>query len=311
MKVFKKWSMLLSFLSVSLYSDTVSFTLENDFFGSKEDNHYTNGAFLVWMRDSEEESIFNEILSDMQTNTAVSLTHQMFTPIDKEASEPQWNDLPYAGYAKMNFLLYKSTENYFHEFGINIGAVGPMTKAEEIQDFFHKVVGDGRFKGWDNQLGDQWMAGVSYQFAYKTDALEWKGLKFDSISNIRAEAGNFYTGALVSTTVRIGSFAQKSFVTAGSFMVTDESDLLHADKVNGFQWDLSAGVFVNGVYNYYIVDEGIDMGYTIEPMKSTIGWQFALNLMYDSFRYTYKLKSSHVNDQRHKRWGGMTIGWTF
>ena len=307
----KKWILVSYILTVMLYSDTISFTLENDFFGSKEDNHYTNGVFLVWMRDAEEESIFNTLLSDMQTNTAVSLTHQMFTPTDKEATEALWDDLPYAGYAKMNFLLYKSTKNYFHEFGFNLGAVGPMTKAEEIQDFFHTVVGDGKFKGWDNQLGDQLMAGISYQFAYKTDALDWHGLKLDSISNIRAEAGNYYTGALISTTVRISSFTQNSFITAGSFMVTDESDLLHLDKVNGFEWDFSAGVFVNGVYNYYIVDEGIDMGYTIEPMRSTIGWQFALNLMYDSFRYTYKLKSSHVNDQRHKRWGGMTISWNF
>ena len=307
----KKWILVSYILTVTLYSDTVSFTLENDFFGSKEDNHYTNGVFLVWMRDAEEESIFNTFLSDMQTNTAVSLSHQMFTPTDKEATEALWDDLPYAGYAKLNFLLYKSTKNYFHEFGFNLGAIGPITKAEEIQDFFHTVVGDGKFKGWDNQLGDQWMAGISYQFAYKTDALDWHGLKLDSISNIRAEAGNYYTGALISTTVRISSFTQNSFITAGSFMVTDESDLLHLDKVNGFEWDFSAGVFVNGVYNYYIVDEGIDMGYTIEPMQSTIGWQFALNLMYDSFRYTYKLKSSHVNDQRHKRWGGMTISWRF
>ncbi len=307
----KKWILVSYILTVTLYSDTVSFTLENDFFGSKEDNHYTNGVFLVWMRDAEEESIFNTFLSDMQTNTAVSLSHQMFTPTDKEATEALWDDLPYAGYAKLNFLLYKSTKNYFHEFGFNLGAIGPITKAEEIQDFFHTVVGDGKFKGWDNQLGDQWMAGISYQFAYKTDALDWHGLKLDSISNIRAEAGNYYTGALISTTVRISSFTQNSFITAGSFMVTDESDLLHLDKVNGFEWDFSAGVFVNGVYNYYIVDEGIDMGYTIEPMRSTIGWQFALNLMYDSFRYTYKLKSSHVNDQRHKRWGGMTISWRF
>jgi len=305
--------MVLSFLSVSLYSDTVSFTFENDVFGSMEDNHYTNGAFLVWMRDTEEESVFNSVLSDMQTNTAISLTHLMFTPIDKEIIEAQWDDLPYAGYAKMNFLLYKSSKNYFHEFAINIAAVGPMIKAQEMQDFFHKVIGDGKFKGWDNQLGDQWMAGVSYQFAYKTDALDlnWKGVKFDNISNMRAEAGNFYTGALMSTTVRISSFAQKSFITAGSFTVTDESDLLHVDKVQGFQWDFSAGIFVNGVYNYYIVDESIAEGYTIEPMSSTVGWQLALDLMYDNFRYTYKLKSSHVNDQQHKRWGGMTLSWSF
>jgi len=307
----KKILVLYAMLCSLMYGDTVSFTLENDFFGSKEDNHYTNGVFLVYMGDADKSDRFDFFLNDLQTNTALSFTHQMFTPIDKEATEPIWDDLPYAGYAKFNFLLYKSTSNYFHEFGINFGAVGPVTKAEEIQSFFHKVVGDGKFKGWDNQLGNHVVGGISYQFAYKTDPYDWKGYALDAIGNIRGEVGNFYTGALTSATVRVSSFAQKSFITAGSFMVTDESDLLNIDSVKGFNWDFSAGVFANVTHSYYIVDEGIDLGYQIKPMDYTVGWQIALNLMYDSFRYTYKLKSAHVNDQRHKRWGGMTISWYF
>ena len=303
--------LLLSAVTMGLYSDTVSFTLENDFFGSREDNHYTNGVFLVWMQDANKTDAFDIMLDDLQTNTAVSFTHQIFTPVDKEATEPIWNDLPYAGYTKFNFLLYKSTKNYFHEFGVNFGVVGPATEAEEIQSFFHKVVGDGEFKGWDNQLENQFMAGLSYQFAYKTDPYDWYGYKLDAIGNIRAEAGNFYTGALTSVTVRMSSFSPKSFITAGSFMVTDESDLLNMDTTDGFNWDLSFGVFANVVHNYYIVDEGIDEGYQIDAMENTIGWQFAFNLMYDSLRYTYKLKSANVNDQRHKRWGGMTISWHY
>ena len=306
-KILVLYAMLCSFM----YGETVSFTLENDFFGSKEDNHYTNGVFLVYMGDANKSDRFDFFMNDLQTNTALSFTHQMFTPIDKEATEPIWDDLPYAGYAKFNFLVYKSTANYFHEFGINFGAVGPVTKAEEIQSFFHKVVGDGKFKGWDNQLGNQVMGGISYQFAYKTDPYDWKGYALDAIGNIRGEIGNFYTGALTSATVRISSFAQKSFITAGSFMVTDESDLLNIDSVKGFNWDFSAGVFANATHNYYIVDEGIDLGYQIKPMEYTVGWQIALNLMYGSFRYTYKMKSAHVNDQRHKRYGGMTISWHF
>ena len=75
--------------------------------------------------------------------------------------------------------------------------------------------------------------------------------------------------------------------------------------------DKARGLFANLEHNYYIIDEGIDMGYNIEAMESSVGWQAAFNLMYDEWKYTYKLKSSHVNDQRHKRWGGMTISWCF
>lgn len=294
-----------------LNAEEVSFTLENDFFGSKEDNHYTNGVYLVYMNDEDKNGQFDFFLDDLQTSTAFSFSHQMFTPTDKEATEPIWDDLPYAGYAKFNFLLYKSSSHYFHEFGINFGAVGPITKAEQIQSFAHKVWGDDKFKGWDNQLGNRFMAGISYQFAYKTDPLDFKGYKFDAIGNIRGELGNFYSGALTSLTVRVSGFSQKSFITAGSFMVTDESDLLNISKSDGFNWDLSVGVFANAVHNYYIIDEGIDEGYQIEAMKNSTGWQAALNMMYGSFRYTYKLKSAHVNGQRHKRWGGMTISWYF
>ncbi len=294
-----------------LYSDTVSFTLENDFFGSKEDNHYTNGVSLVWMQDREQYDTFDFIFGDLQTHTAFSFTHQIFTPTDKEAIEPIWDDLPYAGYAKFNFLLYKSTKNYFHEFGINFGAVGPVTHAEQLQDFFHKVVGDGRFQGWDNQLENQFMAGVSYQFAYKTDPLYFQGYALDAIGNIRGEIGNFYTGALTSLTLRVSSSSQNTFITAGTFVVTDESELLNVKHTDGLNWDLSFGIFGNVVHNYYLIDDAIDMGYNIEAMDSSVGWQAAFNLMYDDWKYTYKLKSSHVNDQRHKRWGGMTISWSF
>ena len=294
-----------------LYGDTVSFTLENDFFGSKEDNHYTNGVSLIWMQEAEHNGKFDVILDGLQTNIALSFTHQIFTPTDKETSEPIWDDLPYAGYAKFNLLLYKSTENYFHEFGINFGAVGPITHAEQLQTFFHKVVGDGKFKGWDNQLNDQFMAGVSYQFAYKSDPFDLYGYKLDTIGNIRGEIGNFYTGALTSATIRLSSSTPKTFVTAGTFVVTDESELLNIEKMDGFNWDVSFGVFANIVHNYYIIDDGIDMGYNIEAMENSVGWQATLNMTYANWRYSYKMKSSHVNDQRHKRWGGMTISWCF
>ena len=307
----RKFLFTLLFFTLHLYSDSISFTFENDFFGSREDKHYTNGAFLVWMQDPDKSDMFDFILEDDQTNIAVSLSHQIFTPSDKRATEPIWDDLPYAGYMKLNFLLYKSSENYFHEFGVNIGAVGPITHAADIQSFFHELVGDVVFQGWDNQLDDQFMAGISYQFAYKTDPIDIDTYKLDWVNNVRGDIGNFYSGVMISSTVRLGSFAQKSFMSTGTFMVTDESTLLNVTPSTGFNWDLSFGIFADATYNYYIVDEGIKQGYNMAEMEGAIGWQTSLSLFYDKLKYTYTLKSTHINDQRSKQWGGMVFSWSF
>ncbi|WP_294952501.1 lipid A deacylase LpxR family protein [Sulfurovum sp.] len=296
-----------------LYAGTLAFTLENDFFGTKdEDSHYTDGIFLTYMSDANATDFLDTFFPEEQSNLAVSFTHQMFTPVNGEITTPQWDDLPYAGYARFNFLLYKSTDNYFHEFGINFGAVGPVTHAEQLQTFFHHIWGNDPFKGWDTQLGNQVTAGVSYQFAYKTDPYDLLyGYKWDAIGNVRGELGNFYTGALTSVTLRLSSVVQKSFMTAGSFTVGDESYLLNEGGSEGFNWDISFGVFASAIHNYYIVDEGIDEGYHLKPMHGSTGWQGAFHLMYGSFIYAYTIKSTHVNGQRHKRWGGMTLGWRF
>lgn len=308
----KKMLVLYILTCTLMYGGTVSFTLENDFFGTKdEDSHYTDGIFLTYMGDDNATDLFDSCFPQEQTNLAVSLTHQMFTPVNSEIPTPQWDDVPYAGYVKFNFLLYKSTSNYFHEFGINVGAVGPVTHAEQLQTFFHHVWGNEPFKGWDTQLGNHVMAGVSYQFAYKTDPYDLYGYTWDAIGNVRGELGNLYSGVLTSATLRLSSVALKSFMTAGSFTVTDESDLLNIGYSEGFNWDISLGVFASAIHNYYIVDEGIDEGYHLEPMHRSTGWQGAIHLRYGSFIYAYKIKSTHVNGQRSKRWGGMMLGWHF
>jgi hypothetical protein len=37
-------------------------------------------------------------------------------------------------------FLYKSTQNYFHEFGITISAVELIVKAKELQSSFHILI---------------------------------------------------------------------------------------------------------------------------------------------------------------------------
>ncbi|MEA3289380.1 MAG: DUF2219 family protein [Campylobacterota bacterium] len=144
-KLMLRISLLLFNISY-LYSDTHLFTMDNDAFASKDDSHYTNGLFYTWMGDDNNTIDFN-FMNKLQTNNAISFTHLIFTPKDKRQTTPILDDLPYAGYVKLNFLLYKSSQKYFHEFGINIGAVGPMVKAKEVQSEFHALIGHSKPDG--------------------------------------------------------------------------------------------------------------------------------------------------------------------
>jgi hypothetical protein len=299
--------------NASLYADVNSFDIDNDYFVGK-DGHYTNGLFYTWMADSNN-SIDFSFINNLETNNAISFSHLIFTPQDTEQTTPIYNDLPYAGYAQLNFLLYKSTKNYFHEFGINIGIVGPATGAQELQSGFHELINNQTPKGWSTQLKNQPTAGISYNFAKKTDKIDIYGLKFDWINNIRGDIGNFYSGALIATTVRIGSNFPDTFPTTGNFIGGEESNNLHFHASKSFNWSLAFGVFANKVWNYYIVDEARDEGYTIPRINYIIGNQLICTVFYDNIRYAFKLKSINIYKNSppntSKQWGGLTITLRF
>ncbi len=307
----------ISYICIStsyLYSDTHMFTMDNDAFASKEDGQYTGGLFYTWMDNGE--NIDFDFLNNQKTNNAISFSHLIFTPENKRETTPVLDDLPYAGYLKFNFLLYKSSQNHFHEFGINLGAVGPITKAKELQSDFHNFIGHTAPDGWDTQLQNKITAGVSYNYAKKTNTINIYNLKLDWTNNIRFDLGSFYTGALVASTVRIGSNFPNTFATTGNFIGGDESSLVNFSEIKDFNWAISFGFFANKVNRYYIMDEAIAQGYALPDIEYVTGEQVAYDLFYKNIQYTFKLKSIYLHNNKllseaSKQWGGITIMWKF
>jgi hypothetical protein len=119
----------------------------------------------------------------------------------------------------------------------------------------------------------------------------WKPVELELYRLLNHKADTVMV-AHVSTTLRLSSRTPTTFITAGNFMVTDESDLLNVEESKGFNWNVSFGLYANAIYNYYIIDEGIDMGYHLDPMKSALGFQGAVNVMYGSFKCTYNAKNA-------------------
>ncbi len=312
----KKILLLLIFIfKVCSYGDVGSFTIDNDALASKQDGRYTNGLFFTYFKDTNSSKSFN-FLNHLQTNNAFSISHIMFTPNDKTKSHPILNDIPYAGYLKFNFLLYKSSKNYFHEFGINIGAVGPITLAEELQKEFHSLIGHTKPKGWGTQLANRLMGGISYNFAYKTDKRKWKNIYYNWTNNIRGDLGNFYSGYLVSSMFRFGTSGFDAFATTGNFIGGEESNLLHYKPSKNLKWSISFGLFANKIANYYIINRANEKGYHLSKLNYTIGEEVIYTIYYKMIEYSFKIKSTYFHgkgifSQAKKQWGGLSVTWRF
>ncbi len=303
------------FLTTSfIYADTVSLVLENDVI-VWQDHHYTNGMYFTWM--SENNTTFPDLLSFIdlkQKNVAFSISHAIFTPKNKNISTRDLNDLPYAGYVALNFLAYKSSTNFFHEAGINIGMVGPFAQADTLQKNFHSVFGFNEPNGWDNQLNDKFIYGISYNAGYKTDPIKIQNLSLDLTTNIKADLGNFYTGTLVGTSLRLSSIAMRSFITTGNFIGANETSVLNYEPTKSFNWALSLGIHYNRFNTYYLIDKAIEEGYHLDELDYIIGQKLALDLYYNALKVSFYLKSvdiqtESISSSSNEKIGGVSIVW--
>lgn len=305
---------LILLISSLIYADTSLLILENDAIVGK-DNHYTNGVYYTWM--SDDNINFPDILSFIdleQKNIAFSISHAIFTPEDKKISTKDLNDLPYAGYLGLNFLSYKSSDNFFHEVGLNIGMVGPSTKADTLQKEFHALIGHDKPNGWDNQLDDAFMFGISYHIGYKTDPINIVNFNLDLTTNAKVDLGNFYTGGLIGATLRLSSYPLKSFATIGNFIGIPESSLLNYEARKNLNWALSFGFFYNKFYKFYLVDEAIKEGYNISKYDNMLGAKVSFDIYYNSFTTSFYLKSIDVNTKdatssKNECTGGIGLVW--
>ncbi len=316
MKSFDRFILFLFLFTSFLYSGNSLLTLENDAIVGK-DNHYTNGLFYVWM--SENNTTLPDILPFLnmkQKNIAFSVSHAIFTPKNKQRSDKNLNDLPYAGYLDFNFLYYKSSENFFNEIGVNFGLVGPSTQAGHLQKWFHGVIGHEKPKGWDTQLKNHFLSGISYNIGYKTTPVYVKNMSFDTTVNLRGDYGNFYSGFVAGTSMRISSMPLKSFGVAGNFIGANESLLLNYKAKKRLNWAFSISAYYNKFYKYYLVDEAISEGYHLGKIDHMMGVKASFDIYYKSYKTSFYLKSVNIYkdgtfSSTNEKTGGISVVWKF
>jgi len=158
----------LLFFTHTAFADTVSFTIDNDVFANK-DGGYTNGTRIAWlgnelrnkdlnksddsygsfMQATAEGLPFFSLDKQKNHNAGMSVYHMIVTPEDTSSSEPLYNDIPYSGSLLTSFFFFEWDKKDYHEYSFDIGLVGPLSRAEQIQKISHKIFPGNEPQGWD------------------------------------------------------------------------------------------------------------------------------------------------------------------
>ena len=326
MKLFLKIAFMF-ILSLNLKAEVFSVFLENDVVDG-QDRHYTNGSSFMYLsnndtNDSSKDNSFLNLISKIPTfnnNTkyqtlGLNYSQFAFTPSDLEKKEKIVGDLPYAGVIAIDFILYQWEEDFFHEYMLTLGAVGPSTNTDNFQKAYHQVSGNRDPKGWNNQLDDDFLYNFAYSYGFKMLKYDFSYGKMDVTNNLRLDVGNFNRAALVSSSIRYGNKYPNNFNTVGRFIGANENKLLNLDSktTKDFAWAISYGL--GYVYTDYFYVNDYDKSYELEKIKDTVMQVISLDTYFDSFVITFTLKSSKFavtnENSTRENWGGVNIAYLF
>ncbi|MFP4532386.1 MAG: lipid A deacylase LpxR family protein [Desulfobacterales bacterium] len=161
---------------------TFSLYMENDAFVG-DDDQYSNGLKFTWSRFGlsklPNDAWFHKWLypairlfgfdrtDGSEKALSFSIGQNIFTPDDIKQRELIKDDRPYAGitYAELGF--HKRTHTRMHTLGLCTGIVGPNSYAENMQSAFHDILDCNSPKGWDNQLKNEPVLGLIYDYKNK------------------------------------------------------------------------------------------------------------------------------------------------
>jgi hypothetical protein len=185
---------------------------ENDIFAGTDQN-YTNGVRAAWQ--SSENKVPDAALwvathllplaDNGHKRISIAAGQSIFTPRDLSQTAPITNDRPYAGWLYGSVGMVSDTGKELDNVVLTLGVVGPASYAEQTQKFVHKVINSPHPYGWDNQLGNEPGAVLTYEHKWRSIA-EYSpfGVGVDATPHVGFNLGNINTDASVGGTVRIG-----------------------------------------------------------------------------------------------------------
>jgi hypothetical protein len=280
----------------------ISIQFENDFFGGGTDRHFSHGTRIEcltgpiqWITDAADklpwfssERARQSPKHDLQARASFSVGQNMYTPEDTIATQLLTDDRPYAGWLYMGFgLVANQGTRRYDKIELEIGMVGPYSYAEEVQTFWHSMLGLQVPQGWDNQLKNEPGAVLYYEQTrrFEKQNIGW-GLDMDALPHFGGALGNVFTYAAAGITLRLGSELEDDFGPPRIRPSLPGSAYFRPGK--GFHWYGFAGLEGRAVlYNVFLDGNTFTDSPSVEKEPFVGDLQAGLVVQWDRFRITY------------------------
>lgn len=179
---------------------TVSYLQENDGgwqkFNDATDRYYSHGVGL----------------NVTHRGVGYLFAHKIHTPQDLRAADPPTGEPPYAGHLFVGLYLQRSNRRSLDHLQVDLGVIGPLTRAEEVQRTMHERWGGTVPMGWDSQLGNaptvQLLVRRKGRFGLTAHPL---GAALQLIPAVEGAVGNVRRAVGVGTMVRAGFNIPRDF----------------------------------------------------------------------------------------------------
>lgn len=132
------------------------------------------------------------------------LSQQIFTPADTQAYQPPPDDRPYAGVLLGTFSLFQDTPTSRGMLSLGLGVVGPWALAEQVQNGFHDVIGQGHTNGWHYQLANEPAGEITSARTWRLPITSFAGLETDALPDLAVGLGNVRIYAQTGVVLRLG-----------------------------------------------------------------------------------------------------------
>lgn len=276
---------------------TVSLVFENDFFAS-DDFNYTNGSKLGYLSPPHDpkgigrfvaQKIFGMTNQNAYAWHGFAIGQSLYTPEDILATEPLFDQHPYAAYLYGEYTTMVSQENTMTQLTVQLGMVGPSAYGEQTQNLAHDLLDGDKALGWDNQIGDELGLAVTLDRRYRVGmTLGDSDVDIDLLPGWGVTAGNVRTDAHAGMTVRIGENLKHDYgpprvlpgLRGNSYFVAKP----------GLSWHAFAGVEGRVVAHDIVIDGSFldDGDIVTQESQDFVGdIQGGLVLQYGRFQLSY------------------------
>ena len=285
--------------------------IENDLFGSGDDQFYTNGLQINYMKRHTSPLWLEKWVTRLpffvvgsQKGGGYSFGQKMFTPQNVDSKALVKDDRPYAGWLYLStsvasLIKDEVNKREMNAFELTVGVVGPSSKAGDVQNEFHQLIGSSLSNGWDNQLKDE--LGVFATYVRKTEYFTYlkNGLEYAWSPHRVMALGNVYTYAGAGLMFRIGQNLKNDIGPPNISPGFPGASFFSANK-EGKGWYIFAGAEGRGVFrNIFLDGNSFQESHRVEKNPWVLDFQYGIAYQHKNVRVAFSnvLRSKEFEGQ--------------